>query len=399
MPHSATASSSSAPEPVIRDDVPLAAIPPEQWNALASGQPLLSHAYFSALHASGCASPRTGWHPRFLTAWRGDLLAGAVPMYGKTHSYGEYVFDWAWADAFARHGRAYYPKLLAAIPFTPAMGPRLIAHDAELRRRLLERAKGMLQPASNEAAHHSSLHLNFLTRDEALLCGREGLSLRQGVQFHWHNPGYRDFADFLAAFNHDRRKRINQERRKLQVADVRFERKTGREISAAEWSFFHRCYVNTYRAHRSTPYLTLAFFEQLGSSMPDNLLLVLGYRHHLPICAALDIFGEEALWGRYWGAIDFVSGLHFEACYYQAIEFCIERRLARFEGGAQGLHKLARGLLATPTWSAHAIADADFAPAIAAFCARERSDVAHTLEELEAAAPLRRFASEALNPE
>ncbi len=389
MSSSVTASSGTVPDPVIRDDVPLAEIRPEQWNALVPGQPLLSHAFLSALHASGCASPRTGWDPRFLTAWRGDRLAGAVPLYGKAHSYGEYVFDWAWAEAFARHDRAYYPKLLAAIPFTPATGPRLLTDDAELRRRLLDRAKVMLQPASSVAGNYSSLHLNFLTGDEALLCEREGLALRQGVQFHWHNPGYRDFADFLAAFNHDRRKRIRQERRKLQGKDLRFERKTGREISAADWSFFHRCYLNTYRAHRSTPYLTLAFFEQIGSSMPDNLLLVVGYRNHVPICAALDVFGGQALWGRYWGAVDFVPGLHFEACYYQAIEFCIERGLARFEGGAQGLHKLARGLLATPTWSAHAITDADFAPAIAAFCARERSDVAHTLEEFEAASPLR----------
>ena len=216
--------------------------------------------------------------------------------------------------------------------------------------------------------------------------------LRDSMQFHWTNPGYRDFADFLSTMNHTKRKRISQERRKLGAAGVTFRRLPGPEIDGRHWSFFYRCYTTTYRRHHSTPYLSLAFFERIGATLPDHVVLVLGERGGRPVCAALDVFSADTLWGRYWGATEFVPGLHFEACYYQAIEFCIERGIALFEGGAQGLHKLARGLMPVTTRSAHAIADPEFARAIGSFLVDERTEVARTVDELERAGPFRQQA-------
>jgi predicted N-acyltransferase len=369
---------------VVRGDTPLASIRAADWDALAPGQPLLSHAFLAALDETGCVAPETGWVPRFVTAWVGERLVGALPLYAKTHSYGEYVFDWAWADAYRRYRRRYYPKLVAAIPFTPTPGPRLLAPDDATRRALLGQARALL-----DGGAYSSLHVLFATAEDVALCASAGMTLRNGVQFHWENPGYRNFADFLAAFNHDKRKKVKQERRKLAEAGVAFTRKVGNEITAADWAFFHACYERTYHAHGSSPYLTLEFFERIAATMPAHLLLVQGWRDGEPICAALDVFDAQTLWGRYWGTTGYVPGMHFEACYYQAIEFCIERGIRRFEGGAQGIHKLARGLMPVTTHSAHAIADPDFAAAIADFCARERVDVAHTVDELEGATPFR----------
>ena len=362
----------------------LSAVPASAWDALVGDRPLLSHAFLHALHETGCAAPQTGWTPRYLTAWHGALLVGAMPLYVKTHSYGEYVFDWAWADAYRRHGRHYYPKLVSAVPFTPATGPRLIAADAATRGELLA---GALSLVAED--HLSSLHILFPQADEAYACAAAGMLLRDSVQFHWTNPGYRDFADFLSTMNHTKRKRISQERRKLGAAGVTFRRLLGREIDGRHWSFFFHCYTTTYRRHHSTPYLSLAFFERIGATLPDHVVLVLGERGGRPVCAALDVFSADTLWGRYWGATEFVPGLHFEACYYQAIDFCIERRIGQFEGGAQGVHKLARGLLPVTTRSAHAISDPDFSRAIARFAADERAEVAHAVEELEAASPFK----------
>ena len=370
--------------PLVRDDVALDSIAPAAWDALAGGQPFVSHAFLSALHASGCAAPRTGWTPRYLTAWHDRVLVGALPLYAKSHSYGEYVFDWGWAEAYRRHGRRYYPKLLAAVPFTPVPGPRVLASAPAVRRALLERALGLVH-----GGDYSSLHVLFPATAESAEGEALGMTTRHGVQFHWSNPGYRDFADFLAAFTHDKRKKVKQERRRLAEAGVTFERRCGRDIGPADWAFFFGCYERTYRAHRSTPYLTLAFFEEIGRTLAEHLLLVVGSRAGRPLCAALDVFDGDALWGRYWGATEYVPGLHFEACYYQAIDFCIERGIGRFEGGAQGLHKLARGLRPVPTHSLHAIGDPRFAAAIAEFCAQERVDVGATLDELEQATPFR----------
>src|SRR5437762_7346577 len=370
--------------PVIRSDVPLSAIDARAWNALAPAHPFLSHAFFSALHETGCASRETGWQARFVTAWSDGVLVGAMPLYAKVHSYGEYVFDWGWADAYRRHGRRYYPKLLAAIPFTPVPGPRLLATDASTRRAMLDAALAQVH-----SGRFSSLHLLFVSDDESNEGDAVGLIGRHGVQFHWHNHGYRDFTDFLAVLTHDKRKKIRQERKKLADGGVSFVRKTGTDIEERDWRLFFRCYESTYRAHHSTPYLTREFFDQLARTMPEHLLLIVGYRNDRPICAALDVYTSETMWGRYWGSIDYVPGMHFESCYYQGIEFCIDHGIARFECCAQGTHKLARGLLPVTTHSLHAIGDRGFAAAIADYCARERIDVAHAVDELEESSPFR----------
>jgi hypothetical protein len=368
--------------PSVRADVPLASIAASDWDRIAGGQPFLRHGFLSALHESGCASPSTGWTPRYLTAWREGALAGALPLYAKAHSYGEYVFDWSWADAYRRHGRRYYPKLVAAIPFTPVTGPRVLGDDADVRRALIEAALERVADGT-----HSSLHILFMPEREARELDAMGLVARRGVQFHWTHAGWRDFDDFLAAFSHDKRKKIRQDRRRLAERGVTFERKPGHALTGADWAFFFRCYEATYRAHRSTPYLTLECFERIGAALDDQVVMVTGSCDGRPLCAALDVTDGATLWGRHWGAIEYVPGLHFEACYYQAIEHCLEHGIARFEGGAQGLHKLARGLDPVETRSSHAIGDPDFAAAIADFCARERADVAQTVDELAESRP------------
>lgn len=371
---------------VLRDDIPLRDTSPAAWDALAPGQPLLSHAFLAALEDTGCAVPATGWTPRLLTAWQAGTLVGALPLYAKAHSHGEYVFDWGWADAYRRHGYPYYPKLIAAIPFTPAPGARILGLDPGVRAALLQHALGMVDDTPEG---YSSLHILFATDAEARECATLGMLVRTGVQFHWENPGYRAFDEFLATFNHDKRKKVNQDRRKLAAAGITFTRSVGETITATDWDFFYRCYQSTYHAHGSTAYLSREFFHRIGATMARHLLLVQGWHGNERICAALDVFDERTMWGRYWGALTYVPGLHFEACYYQAIEFCIERQLQRFEGGAQGMHKLARGFLPVTTFSAHAIANASFRRAIAEFCERERAQVARTVEELESSSPYR----------
>jgi predicted N-acyltransferase len=356
-----------------------------RWDALARGNPTLAHAFLDSLHRSGCASAEAGWAPQYLTAWDGDRLAGAVPLYVKSHSYGEYVFDWAWAEAYERHGLAYYPKLVAAVPFTPATGARLLADDAGVRARLaatlLETAKG---------APVSSLHVLFPAAGDAAALREAGMLERSSVQFHWRNAGYASFDDFLGALSHDKRKKIRQERRRVADAGVRLRRVTGREARAADWDFFFACYRRTYRAHRSTPYLTRAFFGMLAERMPDNLLLVIAEREARPVAAALDLFGHDALYGRYWGAAEYVPGLHFEACYYQGVEFCIERGIALFEGGAQGEHKHARGFLPEATRSFHWLAHPAFNKAVDDYLGREGENIAAYVDELNERSPFRK---------
>ena len=360
----------------------LAAVDASEWDALAGDHPLLRHAFLHALHETGCAAGSSGWAPSYVTLWDEARLAAAMPMYSKDHSYGEYVFDWAWADAYERHGMRYYPKFLCAIPFTPANGPRLLAPSAPLRRRLLEAA---LTLAHEQRV--SSLHVLFPVPEQAQELQAHGMLLRTGVQFHWRNPGYRDFDDFLSRFSHDKRKKIRQERRRVQEAGVEFVWLDGREATPAQWDFFFRCYTRTYRQHHSTPYLSRSLFERLARVMPHNLLLVIGTLEGRPICAALNIHSSHTLYGRYWGATQFVSGLHFETCYYQAIEFCIARGIALFEGGAQGEHKLARGFLPEPTYSAHWLAHPQFAHAVEEFLSRETRGIAGYMDELSEHTP------------
>lgn len=352
-------------------------IPASAWDRLAGEQSLLRHAFLHALEATGCVGNTTGWQPQHLALWQGSQLVGAMPLYLKSHSYGEYVFDWAWADAYERNGIAYYPKLLSAIPFTPVTGSRLLAERDDHRRILLRAAVRYAQEAGL-----SSFHCLFPTAAEAALCREAGLLLRQDVQFHWRNPGYAHFDDYLAAMSHDKRKKIRQERRKVNEAGIEFQALTGEAITDADWTFFARCYENTYRQHRSTPYLNLAFFRRLGRTMPENVVMILASHGGEPLAAALNLRDRGTLYGRYWGARGHVPGLHFETCYYQAIAFCIAQGISNFEGGAQGEHKLARGLLPVETHSAHWLAEPAFADAIERYLARETRHISDYIGEL-----------------
>ncbi|QAU34808.1 GNAT family N-acetyltransferase [Janthinobacterium sp. 17J80-10] len=366
----------------------LDAIGEAAWNDLVARQtdanPFLSYAFLSALHDTGCASADTGWRPQYLCLWQGKALHAALPLYAKSHSYGEYVFDWAWADAYSRHGLPYYPKLLAAIPFTPVSGNRLLARDDAARQALVA-ALGELQ----KNAGLSSTHVLFPTETEAQLLQQAGFMLRSGVQFHWENRGYADFSDFLSTLERKKSKNIRAERRKVAEAGVTFRQVEGTEATAADWGFFYRCYANTYAEHHSTPYLNPAFFERIGKTMPQHILLVLAERDGAPIAASLVVHDRHALYGRYWGALEQVPCLHFETAYYQPLEFCIRRGIPAFEGGAQGEHKLARGFLPRQTWSAHWIAEPAFADAIRHFLRRESSGMGAYIDELNEHAPFK----------
>ena len=362
----------------------LASIPASDWDALAGNHPLLSHAFLRALQESGCASAETGWAPCHITLWREGRLAAAMPLYLKSHSYGEYVFDWAWADAYQRHGLQYYPKLLNAVPFTPVTGPRLLATNEADRGALLDAGLAFARDSGV-----SSLHCLFPAAPEVATFESAGMMLRASVQFHWRNEGFSDFDDFLGRMNHDKRKKIRQERRKVRDAGIEFRWLRGSEASEAHWAFFVECYNRTYRAHHSTAYLNLDFFLRLAQATPENLLLILGYREGLPVASAFNIIGDDTLYGRYWGTKEFHSGLHFEACYYQAIEFCIAEKIAAFEGGAQGEHKLARGLLPQRTVSAHWLAHPEFAEAVTRFLRKEASGIEHYVDELAEHSPFK----------
>lgn len=362
----------------------LSDLPAAHWDALAGSQACLSHAYLHALETTGCVGGRSGWLPRHATLWRDGTLVAAMPLYEKQHSYGEYVFDWAWAEAYARHGLAYYPKWLAAVPFTPIPGARLLGHSAADRKALLAAV-----PDKVADSGLSSFHLLFPADEEAPWLAEAGLMLRHGVQFHWRNAGYRDFEDFLARFNHDKRKKIRQERRRAAAHGLSLRWLDGHGASAADWAFFHRCYSLTYALHRSTPYLTPEFFPTLAAALPDGVRLLVAERQGEPVAAAFFLCDREALYGRYWGATEALPFLHFELCYYQAIDYCIAQGLSRFEGGAQGEHKLSRGLEPVPTCSAHWIADPRFRDAVDDFLARERKGVRFYLDELAERSPFR----------
>jgi len=362
----------------------LTEIAPADWQALAGEQPMLSHAFLHALHDSGCASADTGWAPRYLIMRRAGQLAGAMPLYLKSHSRGEYVFDHGWAQAFERNGMPYYPKLLGAIPFTPVTGPRLLVLDPADRTLLAQAAIALARQLGT-----SSLHILFPCEEDRAALSAAGFMLREGVQFHWENAGYADFEAFLASLKMDKRKKLRQDQRRVAQAGIHYQHLRGSAISANMLGFFYRCYVGTYRAHYSRPYLTLDFFERLLREQPDSLLLIIALRGEQPVAAALNLVGGDTVYGRYWGTEEYISGLHFETCYMQSIAYCIAHGLARFEGGAQGEHKISRGLIPTPTWSAHWIADARFADAIADFLARETDAIGHYLDELGEHSPYR----------
>ncbi|WP_431191531.1 GNAT family N-acetyltransferase [Ottowia testudinis] len=414
--------------------------------------------YLAALHASGSAVPSTGWAPRFALLWDGAELAAACPLYLKSHSYGEYVFDWAWANAYAEHGLRYYPKALVAVPFTPVPGSRLLARDAGARAAL---AQALVHWCGEQKL--SSLHVLFGDDADLAACGAAGLMQRQQVQFHWKNVApprspaargalppegarppwdgpaagdlvpprspaargalppegarppwdgpaagglaastrFTDFDDFLASLTQDKRKKIRQERRKVQDAGVRFRSGRGGAIAAEDWAFFYRCYERTYLEHGNAPYLAPAFFAAMARDMAEDWVLFIAERDGQPIASSLIAVGAcptsargqnglaEVAYGRYWGALARVDCLHFEACYYQPIDWCIRHGVARFEGGAQGEHKMARALMPVTTHSAHWLAHPAFADAVERFLVRESAGIEGYLDHLGERSPFR----------
>ena len=372
-------------------------IPASDWNVLAgTGNPFLRHEFLVGLEANGCVSAKTGWQPQHLVAYedgrlQGRLL-GAVPMYLKNHSYGEYVFDWAWANAYAQAGEKYYPKLVVGVPFTPVGGPRLlVATDADtttIKTNLTQAALRHMQECGA-----SSLHWLFVTDEDAHLLETEGHLLRTGFQFHWSNPGYHDFDDFLSTFTAEKRKKIKRERRHVHESGIVMDVRTGASITSAHWDIFYEFYVSTIRAHGAYAYLTREFFHRLGESMGNEVVLVLARKEYDYVAGALNLRGADALYGRYWGSSGEFHSLHFETCYYTAIEYCIAQGLRRFEAGAQGGHKLARGFTPVVTRSAHRLMHPEFSRAVADYLARERVDVDLYVNELNEHVPFKKTAT------
>ncbi len=353
----------------------------EAWDACASpsGDPFVSFDFLDACEASGSAVPREGWAGRHLSLQdEAGRVLGVMPLWLKGHSQGEYVFDHSWADAYERAGGRYYPKLLAAVPFTPVTGPRFLAHPsadaATVRQALLQGALAL-----TERLGVSSLHVNFPTRDDWTAMGEAGLLQRQDMQYVWRNEGYATFDDFLAALSSSRRKTIRRERREAATGlDIRI--LTGADIEEAHWDAFFAFYMDTGSRKWGRPYLTRDFFSRLGATMADRIALIMAFRDGSPIAGALNLIGRDALYGRQWGALEDVPFLHFELCYYRAIEFAIERGLSRVEAGAQGEHKIARGYLPSPVYSAHFIADPALRAPVADYLARERPAVEAEIE-------------------
>ena len=362
----------------------LADVDAAAWNELAGDNPFLRFEFLNNLERSGCVSRDTGWEPRHILLWREASLIGAMPLYLKHHSYGEYIFDWAWADAYHRHGLSYYPKLSSAIPFTPVSGARLLSADPAVREKLANAAIALAQELKA-----SSLHILYPTQGQSEDLKNLGYMLRTSTQFHWRNRGYQCFDDFLAEMSHDKRKKIKQERRKIFEQNIRFEILEGSQIAAQDWQFFNRCYRTTYQQHHSSPYLNLDFFLSVGREMPESIVMFTAMKDDRPIAAALNLKNRERLFGRYWGSEIYVPGLHFESCYYQGIGYCIENGLAVFDGGVQGEHKLARGLLPVETYSNHWLAHPQFSAAIANFLERESEGVERYMEQLNEMAPFK----------
>jgi predicted N-acyltransferase len=372
----------------------MSAIAPAAWDACAnppaeSYNPFLSHAFLSCLEESGCVGRRTGWASQHFLLEDGGRILGAMPLYLKSHSRGEYVFDYGWADAYERAGGNYYPKLQCCVPFTPVPGRRLLVADGEDRAAV---EPALLQGAVELVRLHkaSSLHLTFLTEGEWQRQGGGRILQRTDQQFHWVNEGYRDFDDFLAALASRKRKAVKKERREAVSGGVTIEHIEGRDITEAHWDAFFGFYQDTGSRKWGSPYLNRRFFSQVGEAMAERILLIMCRRGGRLIAGALNFIGGDTLYGRYWGAIEHHPFLHFETCYYQAIEFAIARGLKRVEAGAQGDHKLARGYLPQTTYSLHYLAHSGLSRAVASFLEQERRAVAEETRVLAELGPFKK---------
>lgn len=362
----------------------------QQWNGLVGSRyPFMRHQFLHALEASGAVSAATGWQPLHLTLWEQGALTGLMPLYLKSNSYGEYVFDWSWADAYRRHGLDYYPKLVTAIPFTPATGPRLLLDEGVATEDAIRLISSTLETLAAQF-DASSWHGLFFEQAQLPHWLEQGYLLRKGCQFHWRNQGFRDFADFLDSFNSRKRKSVRRERRLVEEQGLTLERLCGSEVSEALWRRFYACYQSTYRQRGQRGYLDLDFFLRLAQSMGESLLLVVARRGQEVVAAALSLHDDDTLYGRYWGAIEMHDQLHFEACYYQGIEFCIERGLNRFDPGTQGEHKIQRGFAPVETCSLHWIRDRRFRQAIADFVADEAVSIDHYRQQAATLLPFRK---------
>jgi predicted N-acyltransferase len=360
------------------------------WNALAgTDYPFTRHEFLLALEESGATNAESGWQPCHATLYQDDQLVALMPLYIKSHSYGEYVFDWGWADAWRRHGLDYYPKLVSAIPFTPATGPRLCISAGQERATLL---KAMLQAIQQLADKQqlSSWHLLFPEQEDAALLADMGVSTRLASQFHWFNRGYECFDDFLAGFNSRKRKSLRRERRRVAEQGLELRVLEGSDIQAHHWDRFFHFYQLTY-AKRSGHggYLSREFFQRVGQSLPQHCVMVMAYLEGEAVAGSLCFKSSNTLYGRYWGCLEELDCLHFEACYYQGIEYCIKQGLQRFDPGAQGEHKIQRGFEPTRTWSSHWIANPDFAQAIADFTRRENPHIESYIAEASSYLPFK----------
>lgn len=359
------------------------AIAADQWNALAGDYPFLRHEFLAALEHSRCVGPGTAWQPLHLAARdaTGQLI-GALPLYLKFDSHGEFVFDWGWADAFERAGLEYYPKLVAAVPFTPANGPRILtATDKEAA----GVTTALLNASSDLAKEHaaSSIHVLFPEDRDREIFASAGYLVRKGCQFHWHNRGYSDFTDFLAEFTSAKRKKVKRERRRIAEAGIAFEQLHADELSDADWDAVFEFYARTFMRRGRAPYLNREFFAEITRTMPQNLLVMLARYEQQPIATAICFRSSTALYGRYWGSLADFHSLHFETCYYQGIEYCIKEGLTLFEPGTQGEHKVSRGFSPTQTWSCHQVFDSEFRTAIEDFLHRETAYIDSYIDEVD----------------
>lgn len=365
-------------------------IPAKQWDRVnVDGNPFTSYAFLSSLEESASIGNKTGWLPRYLVMHdESGNLAGALPMYEKHHSWGEYVFDWAWANAWQQCGLAYYPKLIVAVPFSPVSGQRILIADGYAKEQVIN---GLHQAAIDFAREgsYSSLHYLFPTSDECSYLQQQGLQIRHDVQFHWDNRDYQGFQEFLSTMSSRKRKKIARERRRVSEHGIEFNVISGQEISAVNMQNMYEFYLSTIMAHGSHAYLSSRFFQLLGQRMADNIVLIEAHYEGDIIAAALNIRHGDVLYGRYWGCNEEYHSLHFETCYYQAIDYCINNSLSRFEGGAQGEHKLSRGFLPSITCSAHWMADEKLSSAISDFLDREKAHVAHYQQLLDQRSPFK----------
>jgi uncharacterized protein len=350
----------------------IAEINPASWNSLIGvDYPFLRHEFLLALENSSSVSKATGWQPQHVVASAHGELIGVIPLYLKTHSRGEYVFDNQWVQAYYQHGLSYYPKWVTSIPFTPCQGPRLVVQEKENKLSIVRMLLDFLKHSS-EQSNISSWHCLFPDRQQMETLRTLGLNIREDVQFHWSNPGYRDFQEFLSTFNAKSRKKINRERRRCVEQGISLQRIPGPDITEFQWRTFYQFYLMTYRKRGMPAYLNIDFFLQLAETMPQQILMVFAVKNAAYVGAALSFIGSDTLYGRYWGCFEEYHSLHFETCYYQGLEYCIEHQLQRFDSGAQGEHKISRGFEPVTTYSAHWFKNRQFTLAVEDFLCREK---------------------------